>query len=332
MDLLIISDAWRPQINGVVRTLDHLSQRLIARGWQVDVVGPADGFRTIPCPSYPDIPLAVAPGRRLGRLIEQASPKAIHIATEGPLGLAARSYCVKHGVPFTTAYHTRFPEYIHLRTRFPLPWSYAAMRWFHAPSRGVMVSAPSLIRELDERGFRNIRAWSRGVDTELFRPRDKALLTDKRPIALYAGRVAVEKNIEAFLDTPFEGTKYVVGGGPQLKELVRRYPEVRFTGVRTNGSFAALMAAADVFVFPSLTDTFGLVILEALASGVPVAAYPVSGPLDVLGESGAGALDADLGKAIAAALRIPAETARSYALQFSWDACVDQFVENLAPA
>jgi glycosyltransferase involved in cell wall biosynthesis len=329
MDLIIISDAWHPQINGVVRTLDKLTDGLRGRGWRVTVIGP-DQFRTIPCPTYPDIPLAIAPGRRLAKLIDQALPAAIHIATEGPLGVAARSHCIKRGAPFTTAYHTRFPEYLHLRTRLPLDWSYGVMRWFHGRSQGVMVSAPSVIDELTQRGFTNIRRWTRGVDTELFRPGDKGLIADKRPIALYAGRVAVEKNIIAFLDTPFAGTKYVVGGGPQLAQLTRRYPDVKFTGVRTNGSFAALMAAADVFVFPSLTDTFGLVILEALACGVPVAAYPVSGPRDVIGESGAGALDADLGKAIETALAIPPETARAYALTFSWDACVDQFVGNLA--
>jgi glycosyltransferase involved in cell wall biosynthesis len=195
-----------------------------------------------------------------------------------------------------------------------------------------MVAAPSLIDELTRRGFHNIRRWGRGVDTELFRPRDKGYISDKRPIVMYAGRVAIEKNIAAFLDTPCDGTKYVVGGGPQLLELKQKYPDVRFTGVKTNGELASLMAAADVIVFPSLTDTFGLVILEALASGVPVAAFPVSGPVDVLGDSGAGALDADLGRAIRAALGIPADTARAHALKFSWDACTDQFVANLATA
>ena len=331
MDLIIVSDAWHPQLNGVVRTLDKTIACLKARGWRVIVIAP-DQFRTIPCPTYPDIPLALAPGRAVARKIDEALPAAVHIATEGPLGMAARAHCIKRRLPFTTAYHTRFPEYLHLRTRLPLNLSYGAMRWFHKPSRGVMVAAPSVIDELTRRGFQNIRRWGRGVDTELFRPRDKAYISDKRPIVMYAGRVAIEKNITAFLDTPCDGTKYVVGGGPQLADLERRYPDVRFTGMRTNGDLASLMAAADVIVFPSLTDTFGLVILEALASGVPVAAFPVSGPVDVLGESGAGALDADLGRAIRAALGISADTARAHALKFSWDACTDQFVANLATA
>jgi glycosyltransferase involved in cell wall biosynthesis len=329
MDLILVSDAWHPQVNGVVRTLDKVTTGLKARGWGVTVIGP-DRFRTFPCPTYPDIPLAIAPGRGVARIIDEALPAKIHISTEGPLGMAARAHCLKRGLPFTTAYHTRFPEYLHLRTRLPLDWSYGVMRWFHARSQGVMVAAPSVAEELTCRGFRNIKRWTRGVDTNLFRPRDKKSLNDKRPIALYAGRVAVEKNIIAFLETPFDGTKYVVGAGPQLAELVRRYPGVRFTGSRSNGAFAELMAAADVFVFPSLTDTFGLVILEALASGVPVAAYPVSGPRDVIGQSGAGALDEDLGRAMQRALSISPETARAHALTYSWDACIDQFVGNLA--
>jgi glycosyltransferase involved in cell wall biosynthesis len=329
MDLILVSDAWHPQVNGVVRTFDKVVNGLKARGWDVTIIGP-DRFRTIPCPTYPDIPLAIAPGRRVARLIDAALPAKIHIATEGPLGMAARAHCIRRRLPFTTAYCTRFPEYLHLRTRLPLDWTYGVMRWFHARSHGVMVAAPSVVEELTRRGFRNIRRWTRGVDTELFRPRDKGAIADKRPIALYAGRVAVEKNIEAFLEAPFEGTKYVVGAGPQLPDLVKKYPHVKFTGSRTNGAFAALMASADVFVFPSLTDTFGLVMLEAMASGIPVAAFPVSGPTDVIGTSGAGALDSDLGRAIQRALSISPETARAHALTYSWDRCIDQFVGNLA--
>ena len=288
-----------------------------------------DKFKTFPCPTYPDIRLAIAPGAKLARLMEGLLPASIHIATEGPLGLAARAYCVKRKLPFTTAYHTRFPEYLHMRTGFPLSISYKFMRWFHGPSAGLMVATPSLADELNQRGFPNIKRWSRGVDTNLFRPRDKSVIADPRPITMYIGRVAAEKNIEAFLRLRLPGTKYVIGGGPQLPQLQKKYPEVKFTGWKMNGEFAALVAAADVMVFPSLTDTFGLVILEALASGVPVAAYNVTGPSDVIGESGAGALSDDLGTAIEAALKIPAEKAREHALKYSWDACIDQFAANL---
>lgn len=328
MDLVVVSDAWHPQVNGVVRTLDKLKAGLEARGWRISMITP-DKFVTLPCPTYPDIRLALAPGAKLARLMESFLPASIHIATEGPLGMAARAYCVKHRLPFTTAYHTRFPEYIHARTRFPLELSYKFMRWFHRPSAGLMVATPSLANELDERGFPNIKRWTRGVDTELFHPRDKGLIADPRPISMYIGRVAAEKNIEAFLRLQLPGTKYVIGDGPQLPQLKRKYPEVKFTGWKMNGEFAALIAAADVMVFPSLTDTFGLVILEAMASGVPVAAFNVTGPADVIGDSGAGAVSDDLAAAVMAALKIPGEHARQHALKYSWDACIDQFASNL---
>ncbi len=296
------------------------------------MITPQD-FLTFPCPTYPDIRLSVAPGHTVIKRIEASLPTAIHIATEGPLGMAARNYCVKRKLPFTTAYHTRFPEYIHARIRLPLSWSYSFMRWFHKPAAGLMVATPTLERELDQRGFRNIRRWTRGVDTELFHPREnKDAIRDPRPISMYIGRVALEKNIEAFLKLKLEGTKYVVGTGPQLEMLKKKYPDVKFTGMKQNGEFARLVAAADVMVFPSLTDTFGLVILEALASGVPVAAFPVVGPMDVLKDSGAGAMDEDLGVAVRKALEITPEAARAHALKFSWDTCVDQFVSNLATA
>jgi len=291
-----------------------------------------DKFNTLPCPTYPDIRLAIAPGAKVARLMEAALPAAVHIATEGPLGMAARRFCIKRGLPFTTAYHTRFPEYIHARTRLPLSLSYKFMRWFHRPSSGLMVATPSLVNELHERGFPNIKRWTRGVDTDLFQPGDKGLIKDPRPISMYIGRVATEKNIEAFLKLRLPGTKYVVGGGPQLSQLKRKYPEVRFVGMKMGSELAAYVAAADVMVFPSLTDTFGLVILEAMASGVPVAAYNVTGPRDVIGDSGAGAVADDLGDAVMAALKIPGENARAHALKYSWDACVDQFAANLVAA
>ena len=263
-------------------------------------------------------------------MIDQFQPCAIHIATEGPLGIAARSYCLKRKYPFTTAYHTRFPEYLHARIRFLLSWSYALMRRFHRPSSAVMVATPTIESALARRGFRNIRRWSRGVDTELFFPRDnKDYLEGPRPISMYVGRVAVEKSIEDFLGLDIPGTKYVVGDGPQLEELKRRFPSARFVGMKSGEELAAHYSAADVFVFPSRTDTFGLVLLEALASGVPVAAYPVPGPLDVIGDSPAGVLCEDLQMAVTEALKIPGKVCRDYALNFSWEATFQQFLSNL---
>lgn len=302
---------------------------LVELGWRVTMITP-DRFRTIPCPTYPEIRLALGAGRSVAAMLDEAEPNAIQIATEGPLGMAARRFCLKNGFPFTTAFHTRFPEYIHARTRLPLAISYKWIHRFHAPARATMVATPTIEETLRERGFSNLKRWTRGVDVELFRPRDKGFLTDPRPISLYAGRVAIEKNIEAFLALELPGTKYVVGDGPQLAELKRKYPEVRFAGMRHGDDLARYMAAADVFVFPSRTDTFGLVLLEALASGVPVAAFPVPGPLDVIGSSDVGVLDADLGRAVRAALDIPAVKCREYALNFTWAKSVDQFVGNLA--
>ncbi len=336
MRILVVSDAWHPQVNGVVRTLESLRGRLETEGHQVEMITP-DRFRSIPCPSYPEIRLALKPGRKLSRLIEAAQPCAIHIATEGPLGWAARRYCVKRQLPFTTAYHTRFPEYIRARWRVPLPISYAVMRRFHRPSSTIMVATQNIEDELVRRGFRNIARWGRGVDTTLFRPRPEAkgdhgpFAGLPRPVHLYVGRVAVEKNVEAFLALDLPGSKVVVGDGPQLDELKKRYPAATFTGAKTGEDLATHYAAADLFVFPSRTDTFGLVLLEALASGLPVAAYPVPGPLDVIGASGAGVLSEDLGQAARNALAIPPELCRAYALTFSWQASTRQFVDNLSP-
>lgn len=334
----IVTDAWHPQINGVVRTLTRVIHELEAMGHEVRVVSP-DLFRSMPCPTYPEIRLALFPRRKLSALLDSLQPCAIHVSTEGPLGLAARAYCKKRRVPFTSAYHTRFPEYVRARARIPLALTYALMRRFHGSSAGVMVATPSIEAELAARGFRNIRRWSRGVDTELFRPRDgngdggrpEDFEDLPRPVHLYVGRVAVEKNIQAFLDLALDGSKVVVGDGPLLAELRRRYPQVHFLGARQGEDLVRCYAAADLFVFPSRTDTFGLVLLEALACGLPVAAYPVPGPLDVIDGVGVGCLDEDLARAARSALAIPGERCRAHALQFSWRRSAEQFLENLSP-
>jgi glycosyltransferase involved in cell wall biosynthesis len=329
--IALVSDAWAPQVNGVVRTLTALMEELGARGHDVSAITP-DLFRTLPCPTYPEIRLALRPGRRIAALIERARPDAIHITTEGPLGMAARRYCLRRGYGFTTAFHTRFPEYVAARFRVPPSWSYALMRRFHAPSKGVMVATDSVRRELAARGFGNLRRWSRGVDPGLYDPALRSDLLDlPRPIFLTVGRVAVEKNSSAFLDLDLPGSKVVVGDGPMLHDLKRRHPEAHFLGKREGRDLARIYASADVFVFPSRTDTFGLVLLEALASGLPVAAYPVPGPLDVIGDSGAGVLSEDLAAAALEALAIPRERCRAHALRYTWTASADQFVENLWP-
>jgi len=331
MRLALVTDAWTPQINGVVRSLTRVVEELSALGHEVLVVAP-DRFRTVPCPGYAEIPLAVAPGRRLRRLLDAFAPEAVHIATEGPLGWAARGHCRRRGWPFTTSFHTRFPEYVEARTRIPARHGYALLRRFHAPAARTMVTTETLRRELTDHGFRNLVLWSRGVDTELFRPRPRDALDGlnlKRPIFLYVGRVAVEKNIQAFLDLDLDGSKVVVGGGPRLKTLQARYPDARFTGPKVGEELARHYAAADVFVFPSKTDTFGLVQLEALACGVPVAAFPVPGPLDVIDGQGVGVLDTDLRAAAIRALEIPPERCRDFALRFSWTNCARQFAGHL---
>ncbi|MDR6771422.1 glycosyltransferase family 1 protein [Azospirillum sp. BE72] len=330
MNILIVSDAWHPQVNGVVRTIGTVRDELEAMGHSVEVIGP-DRFRTLPMPTYPEIRLALGAKRRLWAMIDGMRPDCIHIATEGPLGFAARSYCLKHGKPFTTAYHTRFPEYVRDRAPIPLALSYAVVRRFHKPSSAVMVATQTIEDALKGRGFTNIRRWTRGVDTELFHPRDKGFLDLPRPVSMYVGRVAVEKNLEDFLRLDLPGTKVVVGDGPAREELQRKYPGVHWVGAKHGEELAKHYAAADVFVFPSRTDTFGLVLLEALASGVPVAAYPVPGPLDVVDGSGAGCLDVDLKRAVEGALTIPAQTCRDYALGYSWRRSAEQFLSNLRP-
>ncbi len=330
MKITLVTDAWYPQINGVVTSLAHTRRELENMGHAVNVIGP-DRFRTVPCPSYPEIRLALFPGRKLGKLLAADEPDAVHIATEGPLGLAARAWCVKRKFPFTTAYHTRFPEYVWLRTRLPLGWSYGFMRWFHNGAHATLVATDALKQELATRKFTNLAIWSRGVDIELFRPREKSALPGARPIFMYVGRVAIEKNIEAFLKLVLPGTKYVVGDGPDLAMLKEKYPATVFTGFQQGEELARLVASADVFVFPSRTDTFGLVVIEALACGVPVAAYPVPGPADIIEHGVTGCLSEDLQAAALAALRIDPQRCRAAAQRYTWQASTQQFLFNLRP-
>lgn len=331
MRILIVSDAWSPQINGVVVTLTNTIAELEKAGHVARVLSP-QGFRTVPCPTYPEIRLALWPGRGVAREIEQFGPDAIHIATEGPLGITARRYCVARGRPFTTAYHTQFPEYVHARSRLPLGITYAWLRRFHGPAKAVLVGTPDIHRRLAERGFANLALWSRGVDTELFAPGGRGGVPDERPIFLFVGRVAIEKNIEAFLKLDLPGTKWVVGDGPARIGLQRRFPDAKFHGMRTGEELAWFYRNADVLVFPSRTDTFGLVLIEAMAAGTPVAAFPVSGPIDVVKDPRVGALSEDLRSAALAALEFDRDAVRRYALGFSWAAATRQFLDNLHPA
>jgi glycosyltransferase involved in cell wall biosynthesis len=331
MRILIVSDAWFPQVNGVVRTLSVVADKLTAMGDTVEVIGP-DRFRNLPMPGYAEIRLAIAPKRRLAQLVADFAPEIIHIATEGPLGWAMRGLCRRNKWPFTTAFHTRFPEYLEARTRIPADWSWRIMRRFHEAGDGTFAATASLREELARRGFTKIRAWTRGVDLERFNPASRDEWPGlPRPVFLYAGRVAIEKNIEAFLTLDLPGSKVVVGDGPALPALRQKFPEVTFTGYRENGALARSYAGADVFVFPSRTDTFGLVLLEALAAGTPVAAFPVTGPIDVITDERVGALDEDLRAACLKALDCDRSMARRHAEAWSWDACVAQFRAALVP-
>jgi len=331
--VLIVTDAWEPQVNGVVRTLQQLGSELGKLGHQVRYVTPLD-FKTIPAPTYPEIRLALWPLRWMAKVVRDFAPCAIHIATEGPLGLAARNYCVRKGLPFSTSFHTRFPEYINARFGTPVSWGYRFLRWFHGPATTMMVATKSLQEEMVGRQFPSTAIWSRGVDIDVYRPRpdlkESNFLNLPRPLWLYVGRVAVEKNIEAFLQLDLPGTKLVVGGGPQLESLTQRYTDAHFVGPKFGGELAEFYAASDCFVFPSKTDTFGLVTLEALASGTPVAAYPVQGPKDVIGDAPVGCLREDLRSAALTAVRISPERARAFAMEYSWEACTKQFISNLA--
>jgi glycosyltransferase involved in cell wall biosynthesis len=328
--IAIVTDAWRPQTNGVVQTLSTTAQALRAGGHELLIVEPGQ-FRTVPCPTYPEIRLSLFPYRRLAKLLFGFAPDCIHIATEATLGMAARSWCRRNRMPFTTSYHTQFPEYVRARAPIPLAVSYAHLRRFHAAAARTMVATPTLQKTLESRGFRNIVRWTRGVDVQLFKPGDKNFLDLPRPLFAYVGRVAVEKNIEAFLSLELPGTKLVIGDGPERLALQARFPTTLFVGYKFGAELAAHLGAADVFVFPSRTDTFGLVLLEALACGVPVAAYPVTGPIDVIENGMTGVLDEDLGKAALAALQIDPAKCRSFALQHTWEAATRQFLGNLVP-
>lgn len=330
LKVLIVTDAWKPQVNGVVRTLDTLGTQLTKFGNEVRYITP-DMFRNMPMPSYPEIRLALAPNWKIARIINRFEPDAIHIATEGPLGLAARRFCVRRDHPFTSSFHTRFPEYLNARTGFPVSWGYRWMRWFHGPASALMVKTDSLKEELEAKGYQNIKIWRNGVDLELFHLAGKDHLSYPRPIWLYVGRVAVEKNVEAFLSLDLPGTKVVIGDGPQKAELEAKYPEAKFLGFKFGEELTGIYAGSDVFVFPSKTDTFGLGNVEALACGTPVAAYDVQGPRDILAGSGVGVVSDDLGDACRRALGIATpEQCRAHAMKFSWEGATRQFLENLA--
>ena len=329
MRILIATDAWHPQVNGVVRTLTSLAQSASRLGADILFLTP-DGFPTFALPTYPGLRVALPRKREIARRIEVTAADAIHIATEGPIGWAVRAYCLRHGLAFTTSYTTRFPEYIAVRSIIPAWLSYAVLRRFHAAAATTMVSTKSLERDLQARGFRKLSYWTRGVDTELFKPDNPFELEMPRPIFLTMGRVAVEKNIEAFLDLDLPGSKVVIGEGPQKCDLERRYPKAHFLGEKVGPQLATYLAAADVFVFPSCTDTFGVVQLEALACGTPVAAYPVTGPLDVIADHPIGALNDDLRTACLDALRLSRSACRTFALQHSWDNSARQFLDNIA--
>ena len=330
MRILVATDAWRPQISGVVRTLESLATAVRAMGSTLDFLTP-DGFASLPLPTYPGLRCALPRPGEIARRIERVRPDAIHVVTEGPIGFFVRRYCLERALPFTTSFTTRFPEYIAARVPLPVAWSYAALRRFHAPAIATMVSTPTLAAELTARGFQHLRMWSRGVDNELFHPDRKAQLQLPRPIFMSVGRIAPEKNLEAFLTLPLPGSKVVIGEGPQETDLRARFPQAHFLGSMAGERLAAHMAAADVFVFPSKTDTFGIVQLEALSCGVPVAAYPVTGPLDVIGDSPVGILDDDLERACQRALALPRTACRAHALRFSWDASAAQFLSHVSP-
>lgn len=343
MKISLVTDAWLPQVNGVVTTLVELVRQLRAGGHEVQVIEPSQ-FRTRPCPGYAGIDLAIAPARGVAQQLDAFQPDAIHLATEGPLGWAARRYCLRHRLAFTTAFHTKFPEIVHAAIKVPLALGYAVMRHFHRPSAGVMVPTPSVAAMLRQRGFRNLREWTHGVDTELFafraRPGDFPGLEGlPRPIALFVGRVSYEKNIEAFLRLELPGSKVVCGVGPLEQRLKEAHPHVHWVGLLPRPELAKLYAAADVFVFPSWADTFGLVMAEAMACGTPVAAYPADGPLTVLSRMHedhlgclGGAMHADLRQACLAALEVPRHEARERALDFSWAQATALFAGFLVPA
>ena len=331
MRLMLVTDAWAPQVNGVAHSLERTVALLRAGGDRVDVMAP-ELFRTLPCPTYPEIRLAIVAPAEIARRIGDLDPDYVHIATEGPLGMMARRHCLRSGRGFTTSYHTKFPEYLSARMPVPLSWGYGFMRRFHNAGRGCMVASATLKADLAARGFGTRMLWPRGVDAELFRPRPGADPGVPRPAFLYVGRVAVEKNIEAFLSLDLPGSKIVVGDGPAREDLQRRFPDAHFRGTLRGEALAEAYAAADVFVFPSRTDTFGNVLLEALASGLPVAAYPVTGPSDIIRDPRIGVLSEDLGEAALAAVALSGSAAREYALRYSWEASAATLRENIITA
>jgi glycosyltransferase involved in cell wall biosynthesis len=336
MRIMLVTDAWEPQVNGVVRTLSRTVKELREMGHEVQMVTPSDGYKTIPLPTYPEIKMALFAKDDIEDRFEAFEPEAVHIATEGTLGLAARRICIQHRFPFSTSYHTQYPEYVSARFPIPVSWGYAFVRWFHNMAGRVMVATPTMRDQLVSRGFKNLALWTRGVDTEIFTP---ALRTADRgplagiegPIFLYVGRVSVEKNVEAFLTANLVGTKVVVGDGPARADLEARFKDAKFLGAKFGDELAACYANADVFVFPSYTDTFGLVILEAMATGTPVAAFVAPGPQDIIPNSNAGVIGPDLAANITACLALDRNVVRAYAETFSWRACAEQFLANLDP-
>jgi glycosyltransferase involved in cell wall biosynthesis len=335
MKILVATDAWQPQVNGVVRTLGHVAHEARGLGADIDFLTP-DGFWTLPMPGYPEIRLSLVTPGDIERRLERAQAEAIHIATEGPLGHAVRRVCLKRGVTFTTSFHTRFPDYLAGRLPVPERWTcdvtWGWLRRFHAPASAVLAATPTLAAELGVRGFGNVKLWPRGVDAQLFRPRNARALDLPRPIFLTVGRLAVEKNLEAFLKLDLPGTKLVVGDGPARASLARQFPQAVFLGSRDGEALAEIYASADVFVFPSRTDTFGLVLLEALASGVPVAAFPAGAPRDVIGNAPVGVLDEDLQRACLGALECSREDCRDYALGMTWRNSARIFLKHVLEA
>jgi 1,2-diacylglycerol 3-alpha-glucosyltransferase/glucuronosyltransferase len=335
MKILVVTDAWHPQVNGVVRTLSHVAREARTLGAELEFLAPSEFF-TLPMPSYPEIRLALPPPGAVARRLDAVKPDAVHIATEGPLGRAMRRVCIRRGLPFTTSFHTRFPDYLAERLPLPERWTRAfawrSLRRFHSSGVAIMAATPTLAEELSCRGFNNVKIWPRGVDAQLFRPRTSPALDLPRPIFLTVGRLAVEKNVEAFLELDLPGTKLVVGDGPARAGLARKYPQAVFLGSRQGEALAEIYAAADVFVFPSHTDTFGLVLLEALASGVPVAAFPAAAPRDVIGEAPVGVLDDDLRRACLGALECSREECRAFALKMTWEASARIFLDHVAQA
>ena len=329
--ILMVTDAWRPQVNGVVHTLERLTETLKTLGVEVTFLTP-NLFPTLPMPTYPDIRLALTTPRRVRKLIEESQANHVHIVTEGPLGLMARRYCLARKQPFTTSYHTRFPEYVTARLPIPEDWTYGWLKSFHNSGQGTMVATPSLARDLEARGFNKLQPWTRGVDIDHFTPDKRGELDFPRPIFLCVGRVAVEKNLGAFLDLDLPGSKVIVGEGPEFEKLKAKYPDAHFLGHRPNNELARIYASADVFVFPSRTDTFGNVIIEALASGTPVAGFPVTGPVDIVGDGVGGIVSEDLRQAALAALEIDRAAARARAMRYTWTACAEMYLDNIRAA